>query len=182
MTREDVILKDALRYIQMPADKADDTLKVELLECYEALVRTAKPRWTYQKFDLIKDGNRIGLKGTKLEVESKDLARLLKHCEACYILAATLGLEADRMIHRAQMRHMGEALYLDACANVLIEEVCDEIEQALAPLFGEEQFMTMRYSPGYGDVPLAIQGDLLNVLNTQKVIGQRPMLLLLKRS
>ena len=102
---------------------------------------------------------------------SKDLAKLLKHCEACYILAATLGLEADRMIHGAQMRHMGEALYLDACANVLIEEVCDEVEQVLAPLFGEEQFMTMRYSPGYGDVPLAIQGDLLNVLNTQKVIG-----------
>ncbi|MFA9422765.1 MAG: methionine synthase, partial [Sedimentibacter sp.] len=35
----------------------------------------------------------------------------------------------------------------------------------------EGSSITFRYSPGYGDVPISHQGDILAALNAQKLIG-----------
>ena len=68
------------------------------------------------------------------------------------------------------MKSMADALILDACAGAAIENVCDnlcaDIAAAVAPMY-----LTDRFSPGYGDLPLAQQFELCRVLDVSRRIG-----------
>lgn len=59
-----------------------------------------------------------------------------------------------------------------SCGTTAIEEVCDIVQNNLEKVFlNQDKFITMRYSPGYGDLPIEKNIDILNVLNAQKQIG-----------
>ena len=51
-----------------------------------------------------------------------------------------------------------------------MEQVCDKAEEEI---FADKPnlYRTWRFSPGYGDLPIDIQGDILNALNAQRRIG-----------
>ena len=66
---------------------------------------------------------------------------------------------------------MLEAMILDSCASVLIDKVCDDAEQEIMQTLRENEYLTMRFSPGYGDVPLEISSEILDILSAQKRIG-----------
>ena len=66
---------------------------------------------------------------------------------------------------------MLDAVILDACASVLIDKVCDEAESGIIETLKENEFLTMRFSPGYGDVPLETSSDLIDILQATKRIG-----------
>ena len=65
---------------------------------------------------------------------------------------------------------MLRALALDCCAAAAVEEVCDQIEGELQGQF-PGCFFPFRYSPGYGDLPLSLQGPLLALLDAPRKIG-----------
>ena len=165
------IIKEVLRYIQMPYEKADDYIKEQIQVTYKELEQLAQAKWTYEKFPLKKEAKKIWLQGTALEMETEDLAKVLKNSEEVYVLAATLGMQVDQEMSRIQQIDLLKALLLNACANVLIESVCDQIEQDIMQTLPSSCYLTMRYSPGYGDVPLHIQPELLKILDTTRKIG-----------
>lgn len=170
----EAMLSDALRYIGMPKAKADEATLQKLKDTFDFLERLTVPRFTYRKLSLSKNQlseTDVFFENTSLVVQSRDLARLLKHCESCYILAATLGQEVDRQIHLKQRLDMLEAVMLDACSSVLIDKVCDEIEVELMEKLAPQTYLTMRFSPGYGDVPLAVSEEILKLLEAPKRIG-----------
>ena len=58
---------------------------------------------------------------------------------------------------------------LDCCASAAIENVCDNL---CADLQEElEGYLTDRFSPGYGDLPITLQRSFLLALNAQRRIG-----------
>lgn len=166
-----LMLKDALRYIGMPMEHATTDLihKVEIT--YELLERIAVPRATSQRLSLHLKGDEVIFENTSLTIKSSDLAKLLKNSKECYIMAVTLGQEVDRQIGIRQRLDMLDAMVLDSCASVLIDKICDEHEQELMKNLNEGEFFTMRFSPGYGNVPLESQRPVLNILQTEKKIG-----------
>ena len=168
--RDEIIIKEVLRYINVPYMKADDEIKMQIRETYSELEKVAHIRYTYEKFPLEKAEHQIGLKGTSLQIEGADLIRVLENCEEAYVLAATLGPEVDKKVSAIQQVDMLKALLANACANVMIESVCDQIEREIMETL-EEKYLTMRYSPGYGDVPIKVQSKLLAVLDTPRKIG-----------
>lgn len=169
--RDEMIIKEVLRYINVPYLKADDQIKIQIQEVYKELEAIAQIRYTYQKFGLEKNNNEIRLSETSINMTSKDLTGIFKNCEKVYVLAATLGGEVDKKITSIQQVDMLKALLYNACANVMIESACDEVEREIMECLEEGKYLTMRYSPGYGDVSLKIQGELLSVLNTTRKIG-----------
>ena len=90
------------------------------------------------------------------------IANHLEEAKTCVLLAITLGMAIDRKINYYKKVNLTKALILDACASTAVEQVandlCAEIE---AQLKLENQHLTTRFSPGYDDFPLAIQGHLL---------------------
>lgn len=57
-----------------------------------------------------------------------------------------------------------------------VEQTADAAEQTLRNEEREEgQFLTGRFSPGYGDYPIAVQNDLLRLLDAPRKIGCAPL-------
>lgn len=171
MMREEIIVKEVLRYLNVPYITADQSLKEQILEAYKDLTSVATLRTAYQLFEFDMNKNFISLKEVLFHVASDDLARLLKNCKKVYLMATTIGGEVDRKISVAQQTDMMKALIYNGCANVMIEEACDNIESEIMKELEPNEFLTMRYSPGYGDVALKVQAEILNVLEAAKRAG-----------
>ena len=103
---------------------------------------------------------------------SKSLSKHLAGCREAVLLAATLGVQADQMIRKASISHMSRAVVLQACAAAKLEgylnATCAELAQELQK---EGLYLTPRFSPGYGDLSLDCQQELLDVLEAGKRIG-----------
>lgn len=147
---------------------ADPVTEERISRCSGKLRESLRPRTVWREFALCREEGAIRLDGTVLRLEGEDIARHLAGCSRCVLMAATLGREADQMILRAQPLDMAEAMVLDACATTAVEEVCDRLEESLRQRYGR---LTGRFSPGYGDLPLSIQGAVLGVLDAGRRIG-----------
>lgn len=166
------MMQDALRYIGIPAGNVpDEEIKQKVEIGFKRLEEIANPKITYQKVKINKEENQIILQGTHCKIASKDLMKLFAHSHECILMAATLGLEVDRQIINTQKIDMLEAMILDSCASVMVEELCDQAEAEIMKTLNEYEYLTMRFSPGYGDVPLELSADLLDILAAQKRMG-----------
>ena len=97
---------------------------------------------------------------------------MLSGCHEAVLLAATLGAGSERMLLKAQAKSGAEAVLLDAVLSAAIEAVCDAQEAALRDsLAAHGLYLTDRFSPGYGDMPLAQTREICAVLSADKTIG-----------
>lgn len=113
-----------------------------------------------------------------IEVKKSDIGELLvgndieKHldgCERAVLFAATLGARSEQLIRRAEAENMAYAVVLDALASAMIEQFCDKSEKEIHERVGG--YFTYRFSPGYGDYPLELQGQFIRRLTADKRIG-----------
>lgn len=106
----------------------------------------------------------------ELALPGKTAEKMLASSSHVCVLIATLGLSFDAMLRSQQARSMSEAVVMDACGSALIESVCDEVEKEIAARF-PEKYLTDRFSPGYGDLPLDVQPQLLQLLDAPRTLG-----------
>lgn len=160
---------EVLRYMGTPPDQAGAELRALVEECARDILAAARPRWAYRVFDLefAPEGVRLG---GALLLPGEDLKRHLAGCGRAVLFAATLSAQADGLIRRAESRDMLRALALDCAAAAAVEELCDQIEAELQGQF-PGCFFPFRFSPGYGDLPLTLQGPLLNLLDAPRKVG-----------
>ena len=164
----DNLTEEALRYLG--AANAPEPLRRQVEEELVSLQSQLRPRYTYRVWDLERCSGGIRLAGTSLTLEGDTAGRMLETCHRAALLACTLGIRFDQLLTAAQARSMARAVILDACGSALVEQGCDEAEQALsARLPG--QYLTDRFSPGYGDLPLGLQRELCAALDTSRRLG-----------
>ena len=158
---------DVLQYLRYRGGELGGESLAELDRCETLLLQTARPRLAWRLFSLQEDGT---LAGTDYRPGGEDIRAFLSDCDSVVLLAATLGAEAEALIRRAAGRDMAEAVILDAAGSAAIERVCDnfcaDLAAALAP-----RYLTDRFSPGYGDMPLSDQRALFRVLDVSRRIG-----------
>lgn len=97
------------------------------------------------------------------QVTSNQLARHLSGSRRVIVFAATLGVGIDRLITKYSSLSPAKALMFQAIGAERIEALCDA--------FCGELGAKRRFSPGYGDLPLATQKDIFTVLACEKKIG-----------
>ena len=103
---------------------------------------------------------------------SRALARRLSGCRECVLFAATVGLELDRLIARYGAVSPARGLFFQAIGAERIEALCDTFcAQRAQELAQQGRGVTVRFSPGYGDVPLAMQTEIFRVLDCSRKIG-----------
>lgn len=158
---------EALRYMGWRGGPAPEDLLGTLDRCEALLREHVRPRAVWRLFDREPDGT---LAGTGFRPEGQAIQRHLAGCGQVILMGATLGAEAEALFRRTQAVDMALALALDGCAGAAIENVCDnlcaDLAEALAP-----KRLTGRFSPGYGDMPLAQQEELCRVLDVERRIG-----------
>ena len=165
--------KEVLRYLGHKNQDIDEELDSLIELSIKEIKEMSKPLYTYKVFDVeTTEDENISVVGTNLILEGKDIYKHLKDARKCAIMAATLGVVIDNKIRITSKIDMTKSFILDACATEMIEKVCDKAEAEIIDQAKAEGFKTnFRYSPGYGDLPIDIQGEVISILNANKTIG-----------
>lgn len=160
---------EVLRYLGCPPERADEALRQQIGACTRELLGGIRPRWSWRVLALSFEEAGVRLENGLL-LPGRDLKEHLAGCRRAVLFCATLGAETDALIRRTERLDMAKALVLDCCASAAVEEVCDQIEAELQGKFPGCSF-PFRYSPGYGDLPLEVQGALLELLDAPRRAG-----------
>lgn len=141
----------------------------QLLDKYEPIVReNLRPAYVYRQGNVERTENELKICGVSLL--GNDIRRHLEGCEKAIILGATVSAEADKLIRQTSVTDMASALVVDALCSAAIEQVCNSAEEEIFAALGAA-YRTWRFSPGYGDLPISHQKELLFALNAQRRIG-----------
>lgn len=159
---------DALQYLGSgcPTQRA---LR-EMVAVAQELTERLWPKYTYRVFSLNHEPEGIRLVEADILLEGTLAKTMLADCRQAAVLACTLGAEFDALLRGEQARDMGKAAMLNACGSALVESGCDEVEEKIAERF-PDRFLTDRFSPGYGDLPLSLQPKICAALDTQRRLG-----------
>ena len=105
-----------------------------------------------------------------LPLEGKLARTMLAQCDRAAVLCCTLGMEFDALLRAEQARDMSRAVIVDAWGSAWVELGCGEAEKEIASRF-PSLFLTDRFNPGYGDLPLSLQADICTMLDLERRLG-----------
>ena len=159
--------KEILRYAMLPSF-APKPEELPLEECLKAAKGAAQCRAVWRRYPLSRDGETLNLGFTK--TESKDLKQHLEGCGEILLFACTAGAEMDRRIARAKLLSPAKGLLMHAIGAQQVEGGCDRLCASLADQFPDWQ-LTDRFSPGYGDLTLEMQRDVMTALDCGRTVG-----------
>lgn len=166
------ILQNALRYAGQPGT-ADPDLSERLDRLYDLACKAACFRMEYRIIPVRSDqtAHRIVLGDQKkqLELPGQLAWRMLESCQEALILGATLGIGFDRELQRLQQLNMADALLFDAIGSAMIEEELDLWQSGFSST--QTQYLSDRFSCGYGDLPLSLQSTLADCLDLARTAG-----------
>ena len=166
---EDVSRKTIAKYLGYRGRPLDEPTSA-LIETALMELEPIAPRHVMRRLTLSIIDNKVII--DSFRVDSQSLSGHLAGCNEAVLLAATLGVQADRLIARASIARMSKAVVLQACAAAKLEGYLNAIGHDLArEVEAEGLYLTPRFSPGYGDLPLACQTEVLTLLEAGKRIG-----------
>ena len=153
----------ALRYMGAAGWEPDAASAALLDRAEERLLQTATPRAVWRI---------LPRTAVSLENRGRDLARHLQSCDRILLMAATLGSEVDTLLRRMELTDIALAATADAMASVLLEQVCDALEEELrAQLRAEGLYLIGRFAPGYGDCPLELNEEISLAVDSVRGCG-----------
>lgn len=135
-------------------------------DCLEELRRVIRCRYAYCRLPVRHPAESVTDLGFG-SLTSVDLIKNLRSCQEAFLLAVTLGAGVDRLLLRLSRLSPARHFVTDALASALAEAACDRAEADMKraiPCYP-------RYSPGYGDLSLAVQPAVLARLNAEKLLG-----------
>ena len=161
---EGIDLAQAARYFGARGG-ADAATQALLEKCAVPLLAAATPRAVW----LEADPDSLTAAGI---LAGEDVAKHLEGCTAALLLAVTLGPGVDAQIRRAGVGDIAAGVASDALGSALAEQAAEAAEAELRQWAARQgKYLTGRYSPGYGDWPLAVQPLLAAALDTARRAG-----------
>ena len=156
--------KEILRYAK--CREADKDVLALMQSCMDELKDKLTYKVCYAEFPIsVCDGT---LDLSFFKTNSTMLQKALSGCQRYILLAATIGLELDRLIMKYGRISPAKALFFQAIGAERIESLCDMF---CAELQNSGMQIKPRVSPGYGDLPLDIQKEIFAILDCPRKIG-----------
>lgn len=103
----------------------------------------------------------------ELTVPGENFANMIGSSSHILVVCATLGAGVDRLIYKKSSLSVSDGFIYDAVASAMAEGLINLVEVKCTS--GKEH--TRRFSPGYGDMPIEIQGDILQILDASRRLG-----------
>lgn len=160
---------EAARYMGVQGEP--DKAVMELLDkAEETLLRSVRPMYVYRETSLKFTDQGVCAQGMNALLTGRDIAAHLEGCSRAVLLAATLTSASDKLIRQAYVTGMADSLAMDCLCSAAVEQVCDRAEEEIFNYI-HAPYRTWRFSPGYGDLPLELQSEILLFLNAGRRIG-----------
>lgn len=166
---EYIPFREVLHYLGWRGSPVDEETEKQIRALIQEVLNDLQPRLVIRRFPVKPDGT---LCGTAFKPQGEDIKKLLASSEDAVLIAATLGAHSERQLLRAQAQDSAKAVLLDAVYSAAIEAVVDQWEEALrTELVRKGLYLTDRFSPGYGDLPMSKTREICEVLSAQREIG-----------
>lgn len=158
---------ETLRYLGYKGNTPDEQIAELVDNCLAELSHISTPRSLYKLCE-VERGDSLLI--ATIATTSASLARHLDGCDRAVIFAATLGSDVDLLLRRSSLTDMSRTVVLQAAATALLEQYCDEVCGELSSsLLGDGLLLRPRFSPGYGDLALDCQRDILAILACSRI-------------
>ncbi len=168
-------MKAVLRRLGYPP-KIEE-LKGQVKRLFEKEMRKApallEPKGVYRPLRI--DSNKGGVltfRDSPFTICSSQVAQMLRESDPVVLFMVTIGsaLE-DEVKKRFDAEEMAEAVILDAIGSETADVVADRMHRVVLKKLAEEQgfSVTPRFSPGYGDWPVTVQGEFLDVCSGELI-------------
>ena len=157
--------REILRYAGVRT--ADAAVSPLLSSCLSEALPVLTYRAAWRELPVRTDGDLCDL--GELCFHSAGLAKNLAGCDRVVVFAATVGTPLDRLIAKYARLSPSRAVLLHAVGAERVEALCDALCAQLAEEYGRK--LRPRFSPGYGDLPLTLQPQILSLLEAGKRLG-----------
>ncbi|NLJ99515.1 MAG: methionine synthase [Tissierellia bacterium] len=163
---------EVLRYLGYKNNVIDETTDSIIDSSIYEIQKTSSMNYVYAIFNIEETNEGILLNNSIIKLTGRDIHEHLKGSQKVAVMAVTLGFQVEQKIKHYSITNLTKGIILDACATAMVEELCNYVEKDIKALAIKSGYnITHRYSPGYGDLPISIQPDILNALNAQRLIG-----------
>ena len=161
---------EVLRYLRMGRVRPDAVLEARLAAVEREVLAAVRPTAYWQLVPVAgcAGSYRVG----SLELTSRSLWETLAGCRHAFLFCATLGAGVDRLLRTCGHRSAADLVMVQAVSTALVETYCDDCAAKMLQepaVIGET--LRMRFSPGYGDLPLETQKPLLTALDSARRAG-----------
>ncbi len=163
-----VELAEIARYMRMGRTVPDGALAERVAKLRADALKTLRTARTWRRFPI--EGGAIASGGLRLDI-CGTLARHLAGCHAAYLACGTIGAQFDAFQRRSSVSSGADALIVQAIGAALIEKLMDGVEDEIRAELTDGETLVSRYSPGYGDFPLAAQSTVLALLDAPRTVG-----------
>lgn len=179
--------REVYRYLGIQGQMPDKSVCALVEEVLLELMQCMKPRTIYKVYDcdstvdkLEKQRADIGLvklyyakqENPVMVIKSRNLADNLYQCTKVVLMAATLGVNVDKLLQRYEIINMAKASIAQACGAACIEACCNLLQEQIRQQAAQQGlYLRPRFSAGYGDLPLETQKDIFAQLECTKRIG-----------
>ncbi len=157
-------IREIMRYAGCRTD--DAATEALIRECLDAALPALIYKACFCELDVSIEGSEVQL--GEIKASSASLARRLAGCERAVVFAATVGIGLDRLIARYSRISPARALCLQAIGAERVESICDVFENGVREKCREAR---VRFSPGYGDLSLELQRELVDLLDCNRRMG-----------
>ncbi len=164
-------IDEALRYAGVRGTPPE-ALRREMERVAGEVEGRLAPRWVWRVWELDRGEGGIALRGTEVTLTGRTAERMLADCRRAALMVCTAGAELDALLRAWQARDMARAVLLDGYGSALAEAACDAAEREIGARFAGA-YLTDRFSPGYGDLPLALQPAVCAALDAARRAGVR---------
>jgi hypothetical protein len=155
--------KKSSRFTDFINNKSDD-----LLSLFNTLVT---PLLSYQikKIDSIDNGAVYLENG--IELKSWKLSKVMKHCEDALCFIATIGSGVEKELARlTDEERLFDAYILESMGSMAVESMVDAFFKDMETKYSaQDKGVTLRFSPGYCDWPVAEQKKLFRILDAGQI-------------
>ena len=159
-------MNEILKYLGFRGQELTEEIAAQIRRCTDEVLAAATPRLTYRHAPL-EDGAVLGV-----TFAGNDIPRMLEPCEEVVLFGATLGPGVERLMMRYEVVNAADSVIMDACASTAIENICNNFESDMRrTVEAEGRYLTDRFSPGYGDLPISEQPKFFALLDMTRRIG-----------
>lgn len=169
---------EVLRYLGYAGQELGPELEARIDEQVARCLEVVRARASLATFDVasreeLPDGTpRVRLCGTSLTLDGRSIDERLRGAVSVGVFAVTAGMGVEAELRRLSLTDRVAEVVFDAAATAAVERAADAAEASLvAEASRRGLFAGGRFSPGYGDLPLATQAVLLPALDAQRRLG-----------
>ena len=162
----EININEILKYLGFRGQELTAEVEGQIRRCTDEVVSAAQPRLTYRQLPVV---NGVA---EHLPLAGNDIPNMLKPCHEAVVFGTTLGAVVERLLMRSEVVSPADSVIMDACASTIVENICNNFESDMTEILRPKGlYLTDRFSPGYGDLPLDEQPKFFAVLDMTRQIG-----------